>query len=59
MFIPLKLIFPEANIPVVQLSLHNSLGPIQHLEAGRALETLRDLDVLIIGSGMSFRNMRA
>jgi aromatic ring-opening dioxygenase catalytic subunit (LigB family) len=59
MFIPLKLIFPQANIPVVQLSLHNSLSPIQHLDAGRALETLRDQDVLIIGSGMSFHNMRA
>lgn len=59
MFIPLKLIFPQANIPVVQLSLHNSLDPSQHLEVGRALETLRDQDVLIIGSGMSFHNMRA
>lgn len=59
MFIPLKLIFPQANIPVVQLSLHNSLDPAQHLEAGRALQTLRDQDVLIIGSGMSFHNMRA
>src|ERR1035437_4290310 len=51
MFIPLKLIFPQANIPVVQLSLHNSLDPVRHLEAGRALEALRDQDVLIIGSG--------
>jgi aromatic ring-opening dioxygenase catalytic subunit (LigB family) len=59
MFIPLKLIFPDANIPVVQLSLHNSLDPVRHLEAGRALESLRDQDVLIIGSGMSFHNMRA
>lgn len=59
MFIPLKLIFPQANIPVVQLSLHNSLDPQRHLEAGRALEALRDQDVLIIGSGMSFHNMRA
>jgi aromatic ring-opening dioxygenase catalytic subunit (LigB family) len=59
MFIPLKLIFPQANIPVVQLSLHNSLDPEQHLEVGRALETLRDQDILIIGSGMSFHNMRA
>jgi len=59
MFIPLKLIFPQASIPVVQLSLHNSLNPEQHLEVGRALETLRDQDVLIIGSGMSFHNMRA
>ncbi len=59
MFIPLKLIFPEANIPVVQLSLHNSLDPLRHLEAGRVLESLRDQDVLLIGSGMSFHNMRA
>lgn len=59
MFIPLKLIFPQANIPVVQLSLHSSLDPVRHMEAGRALATLRDQDVLIIGSGMSFHNMRA
>lgn len=59
MYIPLKLIFPEANIPVLQISLHNSLDPARHLETGRALETLRDQDVLIIGSGMSFHNMRA
>lgn len=59
MFIPLKLIFPEANIPVVQLSLNDSLNPVQQLKTGRALETLRDQNVLIIGSGMSFHNMRA
>src|ERR1035437_1335927 len=59
MFIPLKLIFPQANIPVVQLSLHNSLDPELHLQAGRALEILRDQDILSIGSGMSFHNMRA
>ena len=58
MFIPLKLVFPEADIPVVQLSLNDSLDPVQHLEVGRALEALRDEDVLIIGSGMSFHNMR-
>jgi len=58
-FIPLKLIFPQANIPVVQVSLHNSLDPVQHLNTGRALQALRDEDVLIIGSGMSFHHMRA
>ena len=58
MFIPLKLIFPQADIPVVQLSLHNSLDPVRHLAVGRALQALRDQDVLIIGSGMSFHNMR-
>ena len=59
MFIPLKLIFPAADIPVVQLSLLDSLDPARHLEVGHALESLRDEDVLIIGSGMSFHNMRA
>ena len=59
MFIPLKLIYPLADIPVVQLSLHNSLDPVRHLQLGRALQGLRSQDVLIIGSGMSFHNMRA
>ena len=59
MFIPLKLIFPQADIPVLQLSLNRSLDPAQQIATGRALEQLRDQDVLIIGSGMSFHNMRA
>lgn len=58
MFIPLMLMFPEAKIPVVQLSLRNDLDPQAHLDAGRALESLRDQDVLILGSGMSYHNMR-
>lgn len=58
MFIPMMLMFPGADIPVVQLSLINSLDPEIHLQAGKALEPLRDEGVLIIGSGMSFHNMR-
>lgn len=57
-FIPLKLIFPEADIPVVALSLRRDLDPAAHLAAGRALAPLRDAGVLILGSGMSFHNMR-
>ena len=57
MFIPLMLMFPEADIPVVQLSLRNSLDPDVHLQAGKALAPLRDEGILIIGSGMSFHNM--
>lgn len=57
-FIPLKLMFPDAQIPVVQLSLRRDLDPAAHLEAGRALAGLRDEGVLIVGSGMSFHNMR-
>ena len=59
MFIPLKLVFPDADVPVVQLSVRSDLDAAAHVEAGRALEQLRDDDVLIIGSGMSFHNMRA
>ena len=58
MFIPLMMMFPEAKIPVVQLSLRNDLDPQAHLDAGRALESLRDQDILILGSGMSYHNMR-
>ncbi len=57
-FIPLKVMFPEANIPVVQLSLHQSLDPATHIAAGRTLASLRDEGVLIVASGMSFHNMR-
>jgi len=58
MFIPLMLMFPKADIPVVQLSLRSDLDPKLHLQAGHALATLRDEGVLIVGSGMSFHNMR-
>jgi aromatic ring-opening dioxygenase catalytic subunit (LigB family) len=57
-FIPLKVAFPQAKIPVVTLSLSQSLDPAQHVAAGRALTPLRDEGVLIIGSGMSFHNLR-
>ena len=58
-FIPLMLMFPAADIPVVQLSLRHNPEPRAHLAAGAALAPLRDEGVLIVGSGMSFHNMRA
>ena len=58
-FVPLKVAFPQARIPVVTLSLATSLDPALHLAAGRALASLRDQGVLIVGSGMSFHNLRA
>jgi aromatic ring-opening dioxygenase catalytic subunit (LigB family) len=57
-FIPLKLMFPGADIPVVQLSLRADLEPHAPLDAGRALAPLREEGVLVVGSGMSFHNMR-
>jgi aromatic ring-opening dioxygenase catalytic subunit (LigB family) len=58
-FIPFLLAFPEADIPVVPLSLKKSLDPAEHLAAGKALKALRDEGVLIVGSGMSYHNMHA
>lgn len=58
-FVPLKVAFPEAGVPVAQMSLHASLDPALHLAAGHALATLRDEGVLVVGSGMSFHNLRA
>jgi aromatic ring-opening dioxygenase catalytic subunit (LigB family) len=57
-FIPLKLAFSEAKIPTVQLSLKVGLDPAEHIAIGRALAPLREEGVLIIGSGMSYHNMR-
>jgi len=58
-FVPLKLAYPEANVPTVQLSLKRGLDPKEHLALGRALAPLRDEGVFIIGSGMTFHNLRA
>jgi len=58
-FIPFKLIEPDATIPIVQLSLVRGLDPELHLAIGRALAPLRRAGVLIAGSGMSYHNMAA
>jgi aromatic ring-opening dioxygenase catalytic subunit (LigB family) len=58
-FIPFKLIYPDADVPIVQLSLRAGLDSAVHLAAGRALEPLRSQGILIVGSGMSFHNLRA
>jgi aromatic ring-opening dioxygenase catalytic subunit (LigB family) len=49
--------FPNADIPTVQLSLREDLDPARHIELGRALAPLRDRGVLIVGSGMSYHNL--
>jgi len=56
-FIPLKVAFPDASIPIVQISLRTDLDPRFHLQLGKALRPLGDEGVLILGSGMSFHNL--
>jgi aromatic ring-opening dioxygenase catalytic subunit (LigB family) len=57
-FIPLKVALPEPRWPTVQLSLVTGLDPAVHLAIGKALAPLRDEGILIVGSGMSYHNMR-
>ncbi len=57
-FVPGLMLFPEATIPTLQLSLLSSLDPLQHWKLGQALQALRARNVMIIGSGFSFHNMR-
>ncbi len=59
MFVPLKLMYPEADIACVQLSLTKGLDPEQHITMGQVLAPLHEQGVLIIGSGSSFHNMDA
>lgn len=56
-FVPLKVMFPDADIPVVQVSLQHNLDPVYHIQVGAALQSLREQDIFILGSGMSFHNM--
>lgn len=59
LFIPLKLMYPEADIPCLQLSLIRGLNPAAHIALGKALRELMKENILVIGSGFSFHNLNA
>ena len=59
MFVPLKIMYPEADIPCIQLSLVKGLDPGNHIRLGKSLAELKQEGLLIIGSGFSFHNLNA
>lgn len=59
LYIPLKMMYPDAQIPALQLSLMGNLDPQAHLEMGKMLHELMGKNILIVGSGFSFHNLRA
>ena len=58
MYVPLKLMYPEAEIACLQLSLLKGLDPSRHITLGKSLASLRERNVLILGSGFSFHNLK-
>jgi aromatic ring-opening dioxygenase catalytic subunit (LigB family) len=58
-FIPMKVSFPDADIPILQLSLQRGLDPARHIAIGRALAPLRADNILVVGSGLSFHDLSA
>lgn len=59
LFIPLNLMYPQADIPSLQLSLLSGLNPATHIALGKALRELNQENILVVGSGFSFHNMGA
>ena len=57
-FSVMQALWPEANMPLVQMSIRHDYDPAAHLAAGRLLAPLRDERVLILGSGLSYHNLR-
>jgi len=58
LFVPLKLMYPDADIPCVQLSLLKGLDAARHIALGKSIASLREKNILILGSGLSFHNLK-
>ena len=57
-FAPMAVMFPDANVPTIQVSLKSGYDPAAHWALGKALAPLREEGVLIVGSGLSYHNLR-
>lgn len=57
-FVPAYIMYPDASVPLFQISLRHGYDPAAHFALGRALAPLRDDGVLIVGSGLSYHNLR-
>lgn len=57
-FVPMQIMYPDADVPLFQVSIRKNYSPEEHFSIGRALAPLRDQGVLIVGSGLSYHNLR-
>lgn len=58
LYAPMEVMYPNADMPIIQVSMLKSYDPADHFAIGRALRPLRDEGIMIVGSGLSFHNLR-